>query len=178
MEEDPLTSMLHITDIGYYPKAKHHFRERKEPINQYVFIYCIDGAGWYRIGNQEYTVSANQYFYPLREFPMPMLPTNRIHGLFTGYTLKVFSLPFYAQEASRPMDINLNRIHASVTRINLFEEIFNTLKNGYSNENLRYAFSMFHFYLGTLRYIQQFRNATANNDAAEDENVANWLFII
>ena len=45
MEEDPLTSMLHITDIGYYPKAKHHFRERKEPINQYVFIYCIDGAG-------------------------------------------------------------------------------------------------------------------------------------
>mgnify|MGYP001536918930 FL=1 len=21
MEEDPLTSMLHITDIGYYPKA-------------------------------------------------------------------------------------------------------------------------------------------------------------
>ena len=23
MEEDPLTSMLHITDIGYYPKAKH-----------------------------------------------------------------------------------------------------------------------------------------------------------
>ena len=53
MEEDPLTSMLHITDIGYYPKAKHHFRERKEPINQYVFIYCIDGAGWYRIGEQE-----------------------------------------------------------------------------------------------------------------------------
>ena len=32
LEEDPLTSMLHITDIGYYPKAKHHFRERKEPI--------------------------------------------------------------------------------------------------------------------------------------------------
>ena len=62
MEEDPLTSMLHITDIGYYPKAKHHFRERKEPINQYVFIYCIDGAGSYRIGDQEYTVSANQYF--------------------------------------------------------------------------------------------------------------------
>ena len=26
LEEKPLTSMLHITDIGYYPKAKHHFR--------------------------------------------------------------------------------------------------------------------------------------------------------
>ena len=83
MEEDPLTSMLHITDIGYYPKAKHHFRERKEPINQYVFIYCIDGAGSYRIGDQEYTVSANQYF---------ILPAGVPHGLFTGFTSKVFLL--------------------------------------------------------------------------------------
>ena len=80
--------------------------------------------------------------------------------------------PFYAQEASRPMDIQPESHSRISTRINLFEEIFNTLKNGYSNENLRYAFSMFHFYLGTLRYIQQFRNATANNDAAEDENVS------
>ena len=70
--------------------------------------------------------------------------------------LKVFSLPFYAQEASRPMDIQPESHSRISTRINLFEEIFNTLKNGYSNENLRYAFSMFHFYLGTLRYIQQF----------------------
>ena len=96
---------------------------------------------------------------------MPMLPTNRIHGLFTGYTLKVFSLPFTLKRQAAQWISNLNRIHASV-----HESIY--LKNGYSNENLRYAFSMFHFYLGTLRYIQQFRNATANNDAAEDENVS------
>ena len=60
MEQDPLVSMLHITDIGYYPKAIHHFRERKDPINQYVYIYCVDGKGWYRINNHEYKVSANQ----------------------------------------------------------------------------------------------------------------------
>ena len=62
IEEDPLLAALHITDIGYYPKAEHHFRERNQPINQYVFIYCIDGAGWYRIGEHEYQVCANQYF--------------------------------------------------------------------------------------------------------------------
>ena len=43
MEKDALSSILHITDIGYYPKALHHFRERKEPICQFVFIYCIEG---------------------------------------------------------------------------------------------------------------------------------------
>lgn len=171
MEEDPLTSMLHITDIGYYPKAKHHFRERKEPINQFVFIYCIDGSGWYRVGGQEYTVSANQYF---------ILPAGTPHAYasdrsspWTIYWIhfKGILAPYYAQEASRPMDIKPESQSRISTRINLFEEIFNTLKSGYSNENLRYAFSMFHFYLGTLRYVQQFRNA-ANNTQAEEGNIS------
>ena len=159
LEEDPLTSMLHITDIGYYPKAKHHFRERKEPINQYVFIYCIDGAGWYRIGEQEYTVSANQYFILPAGVPHAYASNKSSPWTIYWIHFKGILAPFYAQEASRPMDIQPESHSRISTRINLFEEIFNTLKNGYSNENLRYAFSMFHFYLGTLRYIQQFRNA-------------------
>ena len=40
MEDDPLASSIYITDIGYYPKAWHHYRSRKKPIDQYVFIYC------------------------------------------------------------------------------------------------------------------------------------------
>lgn len=62
MEEDPISSILHITDIGYYPKAWHHFRERQEPITQFVFIYCIEGSGWYRTEGEEFQVTANQYF--------------------------------------------------------------------------------------------------------------------
>lgn len=170
LEEDPLTSMLHITDIGYYPKAKHHFRERKEPINQYVFIYCIDGAGWYRIGEQEYTVSANQYFILPAGVPHAYASNKSSPWTIYWIHFKGILAPFYAQEAGRPMDIQ-PELHSRIsTRINLFEEIFNTLKNGYSNENLRYAFSMFHFYLGTLRYVQQFRNA-ASDGQTEDENI-------
>lgn len=172
LEEDPLTSMLHITDIGYYPKAKHHFRERKEPINQYVFIYCIDGAGWYRIGEQEYTVSANQYFILPAGVPHAYASNKSSPWAIYWIHFKGILAPFYAQEASRPMDIQPESHSRISTRINLFEEIFNTLKNGYSNENLRYAFSMFHFYLGTLRYIQQFRNAATHNDSTEDENIS------
>ena len=33
MEVHPLASVLHITDIGYYPRALHHYRERNEPIS-------------------------------------------------------------------------------------------------------------------------------------------------
>ena len=171
MEEDPLTSMLHITDIGYYPKAKHHFRERKEPINQYVFIYCIDGAGSYRIGDQEYTVSANQYFILPAGVPHSYASNKSTPWTIYWIHFKGILAPFYAKDANRPMDIQPEQHSRISTRINLFEEIFNTLKNGYSNENLRYAFSMFHFYLGTLRYVQQYRNAGTNE--AEDEGIVN-----
>lgn len=39
MEKNPLMAPLHITDIGYYPKAEYHYRERREPITQYILIY-------------------------------------------------------------------------------------------------------------------------------------------
>ena len=136
MEEDPLTSMLHITDIGYYPKAKHHFRERKEPINQYVFIYCIDGAGWYRIGNQEYTVSANQYFILPAGVPHAYASDKSYPWTIYWIHFKGILAPFYAQEASRPMDIQPESHSRISTRINLFEEIFNTLKTAAEDENV------------------------------------------
>ncbi len=169
MEDDPLTSTLHITDIGYYPKAQHHFRERKEPINQYVFIYCTDGAGHYRIGEHEYTVSANQYF---------ILPTGIPHAYASDDTrpwtiywihFKGSLAPFYAQSCQTPMDVipeKHSRIH---DRNALFEEMFNTLKAGYSNENLHYVTSLFHYYLGSLRYLQQYRQATG--ETANDNNM-------
>ena len=62
MAADAIVSVLYVTDIGYYPKAENHYRERREPIDQYVFIYCIDGRGSYEVGGNSYEVSANQYF--------------------------------------------------------------------------------------------------------------------
>ena len=63
MEEgDPLVSSLYITDIGHYPMAEHHHRIRTEAIDQYVLIYCVDGSGWYRVGDKEYKVRKNQFF--------------------------------------------------------------------------------------------------------------------
>ena len=33
-QKDPLLSSLYITDIGYYPNAYNHYRERKTPISE------------------------------------------------------------------------------------------------------------------------------------------------
>lgn len=167
MEADPLLSKLHITDIGYFPKAWHHHRERRKAINQYVFIYCIDGCGWYQLGEHRHTVSAGQFF---------ILPAGLPHAYgaddthpWTIYWIhfKGEMAPFYAQGALHPMDIHPN-LHSRISdRIALFDEMFTTLKAGYSDENLRYVSSLFHYFLGSLRYIQSFRNA-GNHDTYED----------
>lgn len=39
MENNPLANALHITDIGYYPRAEHHLENGKLPsLNTYLFI--------------------------------------------------------------------------------------------------------------------------------------------
>lgn len=159
MENDPFSSILHITDIGYYPKAWHHFREREEPISQYVFIYCMEGAGWYRTGGQEYAVSANQYF---------ILPAGVEHayGSAEDNPWTIYWIHFkgklashFARQCVSPVEIKPGMHSRISVRIDLFEEIFHTLEMGYSHENLLYACSIFYHYLGTLRYLQQYREA-------------------
>ncbi len=163
MENDPISAILHITDIGYYPKAWHHFRERKDPIMQYIFIYCTEGEGWYKVNEEEFHVSANQYF---------ILPAGCTHSYganddnpWTIYWIhfKGKLAPHFAKQCLRPIEINPN-IHSRITnRTNMFEEILHTLSMGYSHESLLYACSIFYHYLGTVRYLQQYRSASADS---------------
>ena len=106
LEADVVASILYITDIGYYPKAWHHFRERTEPIDQYVFIYCMEGEGWYRLRDHEYKITSNQYFilpagephaYGLPVRPLLRLKSNPVFILVSvigSICLKRFFIPW------------------------------------------------------------------------------------
>ena len=39
----PLVRRLYLTDVGFFPSAAHHYRERREGIEEYIFLYCMDG---------------------------------------------------------------------------------------------------------------------------------------
>ena len=41
MERGGVTSLLHITDIGYYPHASHHEISRTNPINLLIIVTTI-----------------------------------------------------------------------------------------------------------------------------------------
>ena len=169
VEQDPLVSMLHITDIGYYPHARHHYRERREPIDQYVYIYCVDGAGWYQIGDKRYDVVRNQYFILPAGVPHAYCADGNNPWTIYWIHFKGELASYYAKDITGPVDVKPG-LHSRIrNRIDLFEEIFNTLSTGFGNENLRYVSSLFHYYLGSLRYISQYR---AGGGKQDDDNVA------
>lgn len=163
-KQDPLVSSLYITDIGYYPKASNHFRERKEPIAENVLIYCMEGSGKYSVDGQEYCISANQYV---------ILPAGRPHAYFSDNKnpWTIYWIHFtgnhaavYAQGALAPQDVKPN-IHSRINHRNtIFEEIFHTLELGYSQESLRYVSSLLHYYLASMRYLKQYRE-NSNTDS-------------
>lgn len=168
MEQETYSSLLHITDIGYYPKAYHHFREREEPINQFVFIYCIEGEGWFKTSAHEYKVSENQYF---------ILPAGIAHsyGSDENNPWTIYWVHFkgrlalsFAKDQDRPIEIRPGLHSRIIDRIELFEEIFRTLEMGYSRENRLYACTVFHHFLGTLHYIQQYRNVKKDDSQKTD----------
>ena len=157
MEKDPIIQDLFITDIGYYPVAKYHYRERLKGCSQNVLLYCTDGSGWCTINDKRYQLHTHQFI---------VLPANTPHAYgadldspwsiywvhFTGFKADYFAQNLvgvkglYPSENSRLSD-----------RINLFEEIFNTLINGYNKDNIYYATACFHHFLGSLVYTDKYR---------------------
>lgn len=172
-EKDPVLSNLHVTDIGFYPHATHHYRQRTTPIDQYVLIYCISGSGKYKIENRQYEVKANQYFILPAYIPHAYASNNEDTWTIYWIHFKGTLAPYYAQIGEEPITISSNLNSRIADRNAIFEDIFMTLSDGYTIENLRYTTSLLHFYLGSLQYLPIYRkyHKKAESDTKSEENI-------
>lgn len=168
MESDSFCKHLHVTDIGYYPNARYHFRERREPITQYILIYCTRGSGWYRLGGREYRVGSDQLF---------VLPAGESHayGSDPNDPWTIYWVHFkgdmaatFAEGLSVPFDIPSGGDSRISDRLEVFEEIYRTLKNGYSNDNLNYSAAVLYYFLGTIKYLGKYRESRQMRDGERD----------
>lgn len=60
--EHPQVRRMYLTDVGYYPRADHHYRERKEGIEEYIFLYCTEGSGTIIVEGKKHVLHANEAF--------------------------------------------------------------------------------------------------------------------
>jgi AraC-like DNA-binding protein len=134
-----LLKHLHIASIGYYPKAKDHYTYRKKGLSENFIFYCVDGHGWYKIGDQRYEVGPSEFF---------ILPQHVEHAYasseenpwsiywihFGGDALSELNKTHAVQKNFKP-----THIKTGGEIISIFTKIYKTLQLGYSIDNLLFA---------------------------------------
>ena len=152
-----ITKQLYITHIGYYPKAKYHFRERTHGTNENIFIYCEEGSGWVKHADETHELHKNQAFiFPAKEAhaygSSETNPWSIYWFHFCGENAKMF-------EGITGRVVNLKDSDKSRygDRFTLFEEMFQNLEKGYSPENLEYVSFCLMYFLASIKYLDQYR---------------------
>jgi AraC-like DNA-binding protein len=153
---DPITRQIHLTDIGYHPKAKFHYVERPNGINQHIIIYCVEGTGWVEINKTRSELSPSHFV---------TIPANMPHkyGANEKDPWTIYWTHFKGEAASFIIELILKHSKKSKpnliyneNRIKLFEEICTNLEMGYSGDNLRYVNMIFSHFLSSLLYEDKF----------------------
>ena len=157
VKENPLSSDLYITDIGYYPEARFHFRERPAGTAQFILIYCLSGKGEIWLNNNLHELSADHYFIIPAGMPHSYRSDERdpwsiywIH--FAGKKAACYSR--FACQAQSIERIKASRIN---DRLDLFSEIFRNLDRGFSLEALEYVNLSLPHLLASFTHLNQFR---------------------
>ena len=84
----PLIRAAYLTDVGFFPKAKEHYREREEGADQYILIYCTEGKGIIEVEDQIYRLEKSDAFCIPRNVRHKYYADEKEPGVFCGFILK------------------------------------------------------------------------------------------
>ncbi len=166
---ESLGRLLYITDIGFYPNADYHYRSRSaNEVCQYILLYCIDGEGWIEINGIKQKLTGGEVVILLKNKShsygsSPENPWTIYWIHFDGILADYFSC-----DMEKPVKINVEKDSRISERLELFEDIFKILKNGYSFHNLNYSVTVFFHFLGTLKFLSAFRRSQSDRQSTRD----------
>jgi len=156
---NPLISGAYVTDIGYYPKAKHHYRERMHGIDQHILIYCIEGKGMAQIKDEHYHLEPGDFI---------LIPANTMHqyAAHDANPWTIYWVHFKGDFANKIIGTFLQKntsfkrmIHYQDSRIRLFEDMYSNLEMGYSSDNLCYVNMCLQYFLTSFIFNEHYNIA-------------------
>jgi AraC-like DNA-binding protein len=165
-ENNPLAERLYVTDIGYYPKAQYHYRQRAHGIDQYILIYCVEGRGTAEIARKKYELEPGSFI---------IIPAGEQHCYSASEenSWTIYWVHFKGADARTLVSALMDKFHHhqgavafQAKRISLFEDIYACLERGYGNDNLSYANVCLYHYIASFVYQDKF-NLTDNQQAGD-----------
>lgn len=152
-----LTKDSHVTDIGYFPRAKYHFRRRKNGSMHNILIYCVDGWGCISVDGVESKLCKDHYYIIPKLAPHTYMASETdpwsiywIH--FDGDKAKQLIEKYGMSKKSQSADSKLLE-----ERIRLFDGIFYNLENENAESNQVFAGSALMMLLCSFILEPQFR---------------------
>lgn len=134
--EHPLVRRLYLTDVGFYPKAEHHYMERNVGIGENIFFYCVDGEGTICIDKKRYRLHAKEAF---------CIPDNQKHYYYADKVnpWSILWVHFAGEDTSLyPLNtykvVSFHSPHATNRMMYLFDLLFRALEEPYSLGNFAY----------------------------------------
>lgn len=154
LERDPFTSKLYLTDIGHFPHAAHHYRQRPGGTDAWILLYCTNGRGWVEYQGTQHELKAGQSFIIPAGAPHTYgADGDRPWSLYWVH-FKGELAPYFAEGCDRVCSM-ADPDHDRITgRTTLFEELFLAVETGFGDAQLRYACATLYHFLGTFRYLQ------------------------
>ncbi len=161
---NPLIAGAYLTDIGYYPKAKFHFRQRTQGIDQHILIYNIEGSGWTKIGDKKYLISPGDFFIiPAGESNCYAADENNPWSIywihFKGQTADAFIRTYFQRTGTY-----FGRLPYNEHRIHLFNELYKHLERGYGHDNLSYVNMLLLHFLSSFLFDPIFNEASSEDN--------------
>lgn len=173
IKENPLIADLYLTDIGYYPQASYHYRERPSGSLQYILIYNVGGKGEIWLNETRHELPSDHFFIIPAGISHSYRSDNHepwsiywIH--FSGEKAGLFS-----KYACRSCPVERSKLSRISERTELFLEIFRNLGRGFSHETLEYVNLCLGHLLASFTHLSQFREmrkADKNDPVAQSIN--------
>ena len=137
VQEHPLLQGLYCSDIGLFPSAAGHQRERLEGCAQFILLYCTAGRGWYVFNGVRHSVEPDHWV---------ILPPNQYHfyGADEADPWTLYWIHFTGKQAAdwvrflygeRPWGEPVY-LPPNVGRLDLFLEVYQDLEQVYQLELL------------------------------------------
>lgn len=176
IKKNPISSDLYISDIGFYPHAKSHFRRRKKGILENILIYCVDGTGIIQVEKDLHVLDSNSFF---------VISARQKHSYWcsTESPWSIYWLHFGGEKSNyfkEYYDRVIKIDHSTDSRINdrlkLFNETLTSLESGFSIENINFANMCLNSLLASFFYIETFRMVKGyQNQNPVDKSIAYML---
>ncbi len=164
--QNQLFDDLYITDIGYYPHALYHFRERPEGSSQSILIYNVDGYGYIKIAGNEHVLPPDHFFIIPQNIPHSYSADKENPWSIYWIHIEGRKSKFISNSFCQATPVERSDTSRINDRLELFGEIFQCLEMGYGIEILEYVNLCLPRLLATFTHLKQYRsvNETKTND--------------